>query len=80
MNKEDIISLGFIKITEDTFEKRKTNDPWVIYYIDYFEIDNSDEVFLKIGRDVLSHEDILFQGKVKNISELKVILEQIGIS
>jgi len=80
MNKEDIISLGFIEITEDTFEKRKTNDPWVIYYIDYFKIDNSDEVFLKIGRDVLSHEDILFQGKVKNISELKVILEQIGIS
>jgi hypothetical protein len=80
LDKQDIESLGFIEITEDTFEKRKTGDPLVTYSIDYFQIDNSDKVFLRIGQDVLSYEDILFQGSVKNLSELTTLLKQIGIS
>jgi hypothetical protein len=80
LDKEDIESLGFTEITEDTFEKRKTGDPLVTYSIDYFQIDNSDKVFLRIGQDVLSYEDILFQGSVRNVSELITLLKQIGIS
>jgi len=80
MKKEDIKNLGFIETSEDTFEKKSTKDPLVLYFIDYFEIDNSDKIFLRIGQDILSHEDILFQGYIKDLSELKVLLKQIGIS
>lgn len=80
LDKQDIESLGFNEITEDTFEKKKTGDPLVTYYIDYFQIENSDNIFLKIGQDVLSYEDILFQGYCKNKSELITLLRQLNIS
>lgn len=80
LDKQDIESLGFNEITEDTFEKKKTGDPLVTYYIDFFQIENSDNIFLKIGQDVFSYEDILFQGYCKNKSELITLLKQLNIS
>lgn len=80
LDKQDIESLGFNEITEDTFEKKKTGDPLITYYIDYFQIENSNNIFLRIGQDVLSYEDILFQGYCKNKSELITLLKQLNIS
>lgn len=63
LDKEDIESLGFIQTIEDQ------------YYKDDFELLVDDDLFIQIIKD----NGFVFQGTIKNKSELKKLLIQTGI-
>ena len=62
LDKEDIESLGFTQTIEDQ------------YYKDDFELLIDDDLFIQIIKD----DGFIFQGAIKNKSELKRILKMIG--
>ena len=68
LDKEDIESLGFIEIIKDQYIKKD-----FILFID-------NDYFLQIMRDDFEKDIYLFQGTIKNKSELKVLLKQLGIN
>jgi hypothetical protein len=62
LDKEDIESFGFTKTIEDQ------------YYKDDFELLIDDDLFIQIIKD----DGFIFQGAIKNKSELRQILKMIG--
>lgn len=63
LDKEDIESFGFIQTIKDQ------------YYKDDFELLIDDDLFIQIIKD----DSFMFQGTIKNKSELKKLLIQLGI-
>jgi len=64
LDKEDIESLGFIQTIKDQ------------YYKDDFELLIDDDLFIQIIKD----DGFVFQGTIKNKSELIILLKQLGIN
>lgn len=81
LDKEDIESLGFKQISKYKYQSEKT----------WLGIGTGDDKKVNIIYDLSSHElmiwfqtnrgeeDILFDGKINNLSELKVLIKQLGI-
>ena len=64
LDKEDIESFGFTQTIEDQ------------YYKDDFELLIDDDLFIQIIKD----DGFIFQGAIKNKSELEKLLKQLGIT
>jgi len=74
-----IESFGFKEVGPGLFEKSESRDPWITYWIELRVDDYAGSPYLRIGQDVMTHEDVLFAGKVKSLSELETVFRQIGI-
>lgn len=89
LDEDDIVSLGFGKqTTPNVFNDDEFIDGFTL------TIDESNEIFLykdnldvKIAKQTVYNQttgnwtdELLFQGKIKNKSELKRLLEQLGIT
>jgi len=68
LDKEDIESLGFDCTSDDQY-----------YLIDNYTLLIDNDYFLQILKDDFEEDIYLFQGTIKNKSELKVLLKQLGI-
>lgn len=80
LNKEDIESCGWTFKQDDSYElQRKQHSEHNIDCFSLIMVKNF--VFIKYWTTSTHglHEEILFQGKLKNKSELKKIMKQIGI-
>jgi hypothetical protein len=77
LDKEDILSLGFKETDKNVFELTIQKDLPVNYCIEFYKKENQTP-YLRISQDVLTYYDILFNGYIKNITELKKLLNQIG--
>jgi len=75
LDKEDLENLGFIKTKEDTFEKYSTSKyaAWVLYVYD-------NKISITFYHPDDSKGELWFFGTIKNKSELKKLLTQLGIS
>ena len=84
LNKEDIESLGFkLKEKNDFTWTKGYNDPRKFdNIVDIIWDKNSAHVLITVGTNETTYEDwkTLFTGTIKNISELKIILKQVGIT
>ena len=77
--KSAIESFGFREVQPGLFEKQASRDPWITYWIQLRHAVGHGEPTLRIGQDVLSHEDVLFAGEVKSLAEMTTVLRQVGI-
>jgi len=77
--KSVIESFGFREVQLGLFEKQASRDPWITYWIQLRHTVDQGEPTLRIGQDVLSHEDVLFSGAIKDLTELETLFRQIGI-
>lgn len=68
LDKEDIESLGFEQIEYDTYKKENI----------YIELNMEYKTFISAIKQ--GESSILFQGTIKNKSELKKLLKQLGIN
>jgi hypothetical protein len=74
-----IESFGFRELQPGLFEKQAGRDPWITYWIQLKQSVEHGVAALRIGQDVASHEDVLFSGSIKSLSELETLFRQIGI-
>lgn len=85
LDKEDIGSLGFI-CTGDSgngeleFQRNINEDAWFEIDCCIFDIIPKIQISKWIKKNEVSSEYILFLGYIKNKSELKIILKQIGVT
>jgi hypothetical protein len=77
--KPAIESFGFREVQSGLFEKKVKRDLWITYWIQLHYAVGQGEPTLRIGQDVMSHEDVLFSGSIKSLSELETLFRQIGI-
>lgn len=83
LDKEDIESLGFIKDVERSYGEHRDCFNKLNYCIDFY-FNDYNLIIKKFDSEKLDSYntrkvDILFNGKIKNISELKVLLKQLNI-
>jgi hypothetical protein len=74
-----IESFGFTEVGPGLFEKSESRDPWITYWIELRVDDYAGSPYLRIGQDVMTHEDVLFAGKVKSLTELETVFRLVGI-
>jgi len=78
--KSAIESFGFVEVQSGLFEKKEKRGLWITYWIQFNYSVGQGKPTLRIGQDVMSHEDILFAGEIKDLTELKTLFRQIGIT
>lgn len=78
--KSAIESLGFVEVQSGLFEKKEKRDLWVTYWIQLNYGIRQGSPTVRIGQDVMSHEDVLFAGEIRDLTELKTLFRQIGIT
>jgi hypothetical protein len=77
--KSAIESFGFKEVQPGLFEKKVKRGLWVTYWIQLNYGIRQGSPTVRIGQDVMTHEDVLFAGKIKDLTELKTLFRQIGI-
>jgi hypothetical protein len=75
-----IESFGFKEVGPGLFEKRVKRGLWIDYWIQIHHAVGQSKPTLRIGQDVMTHEDVLFAGEVKSLAELETLFRQIGIT
>ena len=73
LDREDLESLGFKPAPEYSDSAYQNQDDYLLYYD---QKDNTLEVFVLFA---YAQDQMIFQGTIKNKSELKKLLKQIGI-
>jgi len=81
LNKEDIESLGFIPNKEVKYYYKKDN--YQISYREenhYIQVWKNEETYSTSSKRKVPWNHVIFDGYIKNISELKILLKQLGVN